>query len=350
MELSGGGEISDYYKTLVRKRLVIFFSIVVFALILVLLDLTLGSYDMSLYKFFDLVIKGELSDVDKLVMLNMRMPRSMTCVVVGLSLGVSGYYLQTILRNPIASPFTLGISSAATFGASFSIVTNFPFIFMGWNIQISAVLFSIICTMMMVVTFQRKKIGPGTMILFGVALNFFFVALQSLVQYIADEKEVRQMVNWLYGSVAKASWTGVMITAGTFIVIFFITYRRAWDLNVIGLSDDRARSMGLNTDRFRIFIFVASSIVTAVAISYVGTIGFVGLLAPHLARFFVGNDARYTASASALFGALLLLLASVLSKLILPGTILPIGIIMNIVGVPFMTVIAVKGKNNNVRG
>lgn len=313
--------------------------------LLILIDLTLGSYDLSLIDYFRSLLFNGSSNIEQLIMLKMRLPRSLTCLVVGMSLGLSGYYMQVILQNPIASPFTLGISSAASFGASFSIITNFPYVFLSYNIQISAIMFSLLCTFSMIVVLKKRKMNAHLMILFGVALNFFFLALQSMAQYIADEKQVQKIVHWIFGSVSKASWIGVIITTICFLLIFTITYRKSWGLNLLCLSDERARSMGLNTEKFRSFIFLSSSVLTAVAISYVGTIGFIGLLAPHFARFLLGDDSRFVAPGSAVLGGLLLLLASIVSKIILPGAILPIGIIMNIVGVPFMMIIAARGKN-----
>lgn len=337
--------IKNYYRSRVRGKIILLFTVCIVILIAVLVDLTLGSYNLSLIGYFRGIINNDLGNVDKLIMLNIRMPRSLTCIIVGMALGLSGYYMQTILQNPIASPFTLGISSAASFGASLSIITNFPFIFMGYNVQISAVFFSIVCTLVMIVALKKSNMDAYLMILAGVAINFFFVALQSLTQYVADEKQVQKIVHWMFGTVSKASWTGVIITTLTFIIIFIITYRKAWSFNLISFSDERAKSMGLDTEKFRRFIFLSSSILTAVAISYVGTIGFIGLLAPHFSRSLLGNDARFTATGSALLGGMLLIIASIVSKIILPGSLLPIGIIMNIVGVPFMIMIVARGKN-----
>jgi len=196
----------------------------------------------------------------------------------------------------------------------------------------------------MLVAIVGKKLNSTLMALFGVALNFFFLAIQSLLQYMADEREVQKMVNWVFGTVAKADMYGVTVTAINFLIFFIITYRYAWDLNVLNLSDDRAKSMGLDINKIRIIIFIGSSVMTAVAVSYVGTIGFIGLLAPHLAKYLVGSDARYLAPLSSLLGSALMLMASIISKTIIPGGLLPIGIITNIIGVPFLATIVFKRK------
>ena len=311
---------------------------------LICFDLTIGNYELNIIEFLKGFFTHDADMIEKIVMIRLRIPKSLTCVVVGACLGVSGYYMQSILKNPIASPFTLGISAAASCGASFSILTGFPFVFMSLNIPLSAAIFSIICCVTMLVAIVGKKLNSTLMALFGVALNFFFLAIQSLLQYMADEREVQKMVNWVFGTVAKADMYGVTVTAINFLIFFIITYRYAWDLNVLNLSDDRAKSMGLDINKIRIILFIGSSIMTAVAVSYVGTIGFIGLLAPHLAKYLVGSDARYLAPLSSLLGSALMLMASIISKTIIPGGLLPIGIITNIIGVPFLATIVFKRK------
>lgn len=342
--------LKDFYARFSKKRGRILSAILFLTFLLMLIDLTLGSYDLNLIIFVKNFISQTAGAVEQIVMLKLRFPKTLSCILVGMSLGMSGYYMQAILKNPIASPFTLGISSAASCGAAFSIVTGFPFLHPGINIPLSAVFFSLICTGFMILFTLREKTDAKFMILFGVALNFFFLAFQSLVQYVADEKQIQKIINWIFGSVSKANWTGVIITGITFTLIFVLTYRKAWDLNLLGLSDSRAQSMGLNIKRFRTYIFICSSIVTAVAISYVGTIGFIGLLAPHFSRLLVGSDARYLAPLSALLGGALLTFASVLSKIIIPGALIPIGIITNLVGVPFMAFIALRGREYDIAG
>ncbi|ULG72407.1 FecCD family ABC transporter permease [Macrococcus brunensis] len=334
--------MSNAYRQQTSRNGWMIFILAFMVVCFLIIDITIGAYDVSLTQ---LLFHFKDSVIDNLVIFNLRLPRALTCIIVGACLGVAGLYMQIILRNPIASPFTLGISSAASCGAAVSIVTGFPFIHPVVNIQLSAILFSLFCSGLMVMTAFRRQMDPKLMILFGVSLNFFFLAFQSLTQYMADEREVQKIVNWVFGSVTKANWTGVTVTTLTFIVFFTLSYRKAWHLNLMTMSDDRARSMGLNTHRFRIFIFICSSIITAVAVSYVGTIGFIGLLAPHFAKFLVGYDVRFTAPLSAVIGAAILLAASILSKSIIPGTLIPIGILTHIIGVPFMCMIALRGRS-----
>ncbi len=332
------GKFMDFYKNLTRKRKISLFILFIVLIVLCIADLTIGYYDVDLRILLPWnTINGE--SIERVIMFKFRLPKTFTCLVVGTSLGLAGYCIQNILKNPIANPFTLGISSAASTGAALSIITGFPFLMPAINTQISAILFTFFCTYIMLFTLNIKRMDSRTMILFGVILNFFFQAMTSLLQYIADEKQVQQIIQWTFGSFERASWTSVLVIAITFTICFIYLYLKSWDLNLLSLSEDQAQAMGLNVERTRKIFFFGSSIVTAIAISYVGTIGFVGLIAPHLSRFILGNDSRYTLPASALLGAVVLLLASIISKLIIPGGLLPVGIITNILGVPFMAYI-----------
>ena len=332
-----------FYQSLTKKRLTFLTILALSLVIFAFFDLTVGYYDLNFRQFLPW-IHDELGTLDTMILYKLRLPKTLTCTAVGSCLGVSGYCIQNILKNPIANPFTLGISSAASCGAALSILTGFPFLLPYLNVQVSAILFSLLCTYLMLFGLIKRQMDARLMILFGVTLNFFFLACQSLLQYAANEKQAQQIIQWTFGSLEKSSWTSVVVIFSTFVLFFLLLSTKAWDLNLLALSDDRAQAMGLNINRSRRFFFLCSSILTSVAISYVGTIGFIGLLAPHLARFLLGNDSRFCLLGSSLSGALILLFASVLSKTILPGGLLPIGIITNILGVPFMALIVFGRK------
>lgn len=313
--------------------------------IMILFDISTGVSKLSFGEIIHIIFnKNSVDLLDSIIIWDLRLPKTLTCVLVGAILGLSGTYMQTILRNPLASPYTLGISSAASFGASIAITTGFPFIPRNFlNIPLSSMLFSLIACALMLLIGKQKGLDTKTMILFGVVLNFLFSALQSLTQYIADEKQVQQILNWLFGSVSKASWNGLGVTAIAFTIVVVATYPLSWTLNVMSVGEEQAKSLGVKTDSIRKKIFIASSLVTAVAVSYVGTIGFIGLVAPHFSKMLVGEDHRYLIPTTIITGSIILLLASIVSKLILPNGVLPIGIITNIVGVPFMYYLVLRG-------
>jgi len=191
----------------------------------------------------------------------------------------------------------------------------------------------------------RRGSGRGSIILFGIALNFIFNSLTMFLQYIADENKLQSLVFWTFGSLAKASWDKALLLAIVVLAALAFLYRRAWQLTALVLDDARALSLGVNVPRLRRQVIILISLLTATTVSFVGTIGFLGLAAPHLARGLVGEDHRYLLPASALFGAFLLSVASLLSKLLIPGTLLPIGLITSILGIPFfMLLIFTAGR------
>ncbi|CAK8054362.1 FecCD family ABC transporter permease [Eupransor demetentiae] len=284
---------------------------------------------------------GQAKELQQVV-LNIRLTRTLTCVLAGAGLGLAGLCMQNMLKNPIATPFTLGLSSAANFGASLSIVSGFPFIFSAYGVQISAVVSCFIAGGVILVIFSTRQVSMNTMILIGVTINLFFTSLQQLLQYFSSEREVQRMATWSLGDLSRSSWESVLVIGVVLYVVAIIVYQQAWGMNLLLLSDETALAMGVNVKRVRLLIFFSSALVTAVVVSFVGTIGFVGLIAPHLVRLVLGADSRFTITGSLIVGALVLVLADLLSQFILPGTIIPAGIITSLVGLPFMCLVVLK--------
>ena len=191
---------------------------------------------------------------------------------------------------------------------------------------------------------RRRNADSKGMVLLGIVINFLFSALTSLMQYLATQEQLSEIMHWMFGSLGKSSWNGVIVCGITFIVIFLLSSRLNWKLTALSAGEERARSLGIDTSHLRRMTFLYSSILTAVAVSYVGSIGFIGLVAPHLARSYVGEDQRYLAPLSAMFGIIVLLAASVVSKILKPGELLPVGIITNLVGVSFLIYLILKKR------
>ncbi|CAK1221686.1 iron ABC transporter permease [Fructobacillus cardui] len=276
------------------------------------------------------------------VVLKMRLTRTLTATLVGASLGLAGLCMQNMLKNPIATPFTLGLSSAASFGASLSILSGFPFVFGQANVQASAIFFCFLGSAVILLIFSAGQVSMNTIILVGTAINLFFTSLQELSKYFASERNAQRMTTWSLGDLSKSSWDSVLVVFIVLYIVLVLIYRQSWEMNLLQLSDESAQSMGVNVKRTRLLIFFASALVTAVAISFVGTIGFIGLIAPHFVKVLVGNDARFTIIGSAIMGIVVLLLAAIVSKALIPGTIIPVGIITSLVGVPFMCLVAIR--------
>jgi iron complex transport system permease protein len=246
--------------------------------------------------------------------------------------------MQTILNNPLASPFTLGISAAAGFGASVALVVGysfFPWVGGIFFVSANAFVFAMLASLLIYALSKMRGATTETMVLLGIALVFSFNALLSLIQYIATEQALQQVVFWTLGSLLKASWPKIGIIALVLAAIIPFFLRQVWALTALRLGDEKARSMGINVDRVRLNALIAVSALASVVVAFVGTIGFVGLVGPHVARMLVGEDHRYFLPMSAVIGALLLSVASIVSKSIIPGAIIPVGIITSLVGIPF---------------
>lgn len=285
-----------------------------------------------------------VDDTVSIIVWTLRLPLALMALVAGIALGMSGAAMQTLLDNPLASPYTLGLASAAGFGASLAILSG------GWGINplviVPASAFVAACLASAVIfgIGNMRGMAGGTMVLAGIALMFLFHSLQSLLQFRATPEVGQQIVFWMFGTLAKATWANVAISAAVTLVSMPILMRSAWQLTALRLGEDRARSLGVSILRLRFVTIALVSLMTATVISFVGTIGFIGLVAPHIARMLVGEDQRFLIPAAGIAGALLLSVASVLSKVIVPGVLLPVGIVTAIIGVPFFLHLILREK------
>ena len=311
------------------------------------LNLIAGSSDIGLREAAIVLAGGSVDPTTDTVIRSIRLPMAVMAILAGVAFAVGGCEMQTILGNPMASPYTLGISSAAAFGAAAGIVLQVRIDLLPPNLIVTtnAFAFSLVAAFLIYRFAAWQQSSRNTIILFGIALNFIFNSLTMFLQYIADENKLQSIVFWTFGSLAKASWDKALILCAITLLTLLFLHRRAWQLTALVLQDARALSLGVNVPQLRRQVIILISLLTATTVSFVGTIGFLGLAAPHLARGLVGEDHRYLLPASALFGAFLLSVASLLSKLLIPGTLLPIGLITSILGIPFfMLLIFTAGR------
>lgn len=278
----------------------------------------------------------------KVIVWDYRLPVAITAVIVGALLAVAGAQMQTILNNPLAEPFTLGVSAAASFGASLAIVLGFSIIPAVGPLLVSmnAFVFALLTCGFILFATRLKGVGSETMILFGIAIFFTFSALLALMQYMASEDQIARIVFWMMGSLGRASWEKIGIGVLLLGLAIPFSLLRTWPMTALRMGEATAESMGVDVARLRVEMLICISLLAATAVSFVGTVGFVGLVGPHIARLLVGEDQRFFVPLSALVGALVLSLTSVISKSITPGIIYPIGIITSLIGVPvFISII-----------
>ncbi|OYQ41427.1 iron ABC transporter permease [Rhodoferax sp. TH121] len=310
---------------------------VILGLLSLMLDVATGPSMLALGDVVRTLLSPAAADsMTRAIVMDMRLPIALMALVVGAALGVGGVQMQTLLDNPLASPFTLGLAAAAGFGAALALVSG------GFGlpplvaIPIGAFVFCMLAASLLFGLALMRHVNSQTIILAGIALLFLFQSLLSLLQFLASPELNQQIIFWLFGSLMRTTWPMLWITVGVTLVCAVLLHRDAWQLTCLRLGETRARSLGVNVTRLRIKTLVLVALMTATAISFVGVIGFIGLVAPHVARMQVGEDQRFLIPQSALCGAVMLSVSSVLSKSIVPGALFPIGIVTALIGVPFM--------------
>ncbi len=283
-----------------------------------------------------------LNELQRTILFKIRMPEMATALIIGMILGLAGACMQTILDNPLASPFTLGVSSAAGFGASL-------FLLLGISINLiafGAIGFALIAIIFVYIISRRSFAHTSSMILAGIAVKFFFDSLTSLMQYISTDETLSSIVFWLFGSVSNTNPKQIAILFASFILTFILIIKDSHKLTSLRFGEERAKSLGVDVKRVKIKTFMIVSILSSIGVSFAGVIGFIGVIAPHLARKILGEDQRYYLIGSSLIGAILLVFSSGLSKIVKPGAILPIGIIASLVGLPLIFIFFFGGKND----
>ncbi|WP_145590463.1 FecCD family ABC transporter permease [Yersinia aleksiciae] len=337
------------YKNIVRHRLLIMAGLVLAILGCLLLDFTMGPSGLALSSLWQTLIDPASADAGtRVIVWDIRLPYALMAVVIGLSLGLAGAEMQTILNNPLASPFTLGVSSAAAFGAALAIVSGIgiPGVPDQWFISVNAFIFAVFAALMLDGITRWTRVATSGVVLFGIALVFTFNALVSMMQFIASEDTLQGLVFWTMGSLARASWTKLGVMLAVFALMLPLSMMSSWKLTALRLGEDRAISFGIDVRRLRLGTLLRISMLSALAVAFVGPIGFIGLVAPHIARMMFGEDHRFYLPASALIGALVLSMASIASKNLVPGVIIPVGIVTSLVGVPFFLSIILRHRGN----
>lgn len=331
------------YQRLTRRRLVLLAGIAALTVACFVLDLSIGQARYSALQVLSGVWNSDASLAIRVILWDIRLPVALTALVVGASLSVAGAHMQTVLGNPLASPFTLGLSAAASFGAALGLILGvsvLPASAVAFAIPVNAFLVSMAAALFIHHLSRKRGITTEMIVLLGTTLVFTFTALLEALQYVAPDQALSAVVFWTMGSLSRSNWPKLGIMSGVLVLVSLAFARQAWALTALRLGEARATSLGVPVARLRLRGILLASLLASVCVSFVGTIGFVGLVGPHIARMLVGEDQRFLLPASALCGALMLSAASVLSKSLVAGQTLPIGIVTSLVGVPlFFTLI-----------
>ena len=340
----------DTYRRLILRKRLILGGLVLLLLCSVLLDLALGPASYSFSEVLGALLAPDTAPAQvRVVMWDIRLPIALMAVAVGAALSLAGTQMQTILNNPLASPFTLGISAAASFGAAMGLafgVALFP-LAAQYMVPVNAFIMAMLSALLIHFLSMRRGVTAETIVLLGIALVFTFNALLALVQFFATEQAVAAVVFWTMGSLTKATWPKLGVICLVIVITLPIFAKRAWAMTALRLGDDKAASFGINVRSLRFQTLIMVSLLASFPVAFVGTIGFIGLVGPHIARMLIGEDQRFFLPASLLTGALILSASSVVSKTLIPGAIFPIGVVTSLIGVPFFISLILSGKKNS---
>ncbi|MCE6076419.1 iron chelate uptake ABC transporter family permease subunit [Agrobacterium vitis] len=282
------------------------------------------------------------------VLLYLRLPRVVLAITAGALLSLAGAAMQGLLRNPLVSPYTLGLSPAAAFGAALAILfaqSNGTSV--GIYISLSAIFFSLICSLIVLGLSSAKSMNITVLILLGTALTAIFSALTSALQYIANDEALAAITRWTFGSVNEARWAHVGVLGVTILLLAPYFQFKAGAVNSLAFAgDDTAKTLGVNVDVLRITLIFLSVTGSSLVVSFIGVVGFVGLVGPHIARLVVGSDHRYLFPFSMVTGGGLLLLADTVGRMVLPPRVIPVGIVVALVGAPLFIYLILRKRNS----
>ncbi len=341
------------YKRMVHKKW-IFIAICAFlTLFALILSLSIGMYDISFFDSYRVLIEhltGNITDAyEDDIVFDTRLPISLFAIIVGAVLALGGAVMQSMLRNPLADPYTMGVSSGALLGASLAIVLGDSVLpFFGDQIAkiVMAFLFSLIPVTVILLFSIKRKVTPTKVILIGIAMMYIFSAVVQLIMITASEETLSEIYAWRVGTLALTKWETIPVPLAISLVCGIILLWHHRRINVMMAGTNSAHSMGVDPNRTLLVETGLVSLMTAAVVCFTGTIGFVGLVGPHIARLFVGSETKYLLPASAVFGGLFLLVANCIARV--SGEYgLPVGVISAIIGCPIFIFILIKMRRKN---
>ncbi len=327
---TGHGTITAAYLKQVRHKLSLLGLLMCVIALVSVYAIAAGSYYIPFREVMSTLI-GFSDNTTRVVITNIRMPRIVAALFCGWGLSLSGLTIQSLLKNPLGSPITLGISQGAAFGAAVAIV-----VFGAGMVSVTASAFAggMSATIIILALAKFKRLSPLAIILSGTALHSLFLSGTYLIQYLANEADLARVVFWSFGDVARSSWMEIWIMAGgVFILSLFLGAFR-WDLNALASGEETAKGLGVRVEQIRLSGMFIATLVAALATAFHGIIGFLGLIAPHMARRIVGEDHSILILFSAVLGALLLLVADTLGRVFIGSGSLPVGVITSFLGAP----------------
>jgi len=350
-----GTELKEQYARHVRRKLLVGCVLLILIVGATALSLRTGAYPIG-FRDIAAALIGRADEPILHVFWNIRMPQALAALLAGACLGLAGTAMQNVLRNPLASPFTLGISQGAVFGAVFAIIVlgagtaavtgTGPAAASSPHIIVAcAFAGSLITVTALVFLSSLRDLSPAAIILAGVALSAFFGSATMLLQYFASDIQIASAVFWTFGDLKKAQWPQLAVIAVAMLPPGAYFLFKGWHFNAMVWGDDTARSLGVGAYSLRLSALVLAALAASVTTAFMGIIGFVGLIAPHIVRMVVGQDHRFLFPYAALTGGLLLLVSDLLARTVMAPIVLPVGILTSFVGAPLFLYLLMKHRD-----
>ena len=346
-------EIEEKYSRFTARKKFFILSCIVVLFVMALVAATLGSAEMKVLDILRTIAARifhfsgvESSHLNNVIIWHLRLPRIVMAIVAGAGLAVAGAAMQGVLRNPLVSPFTVGVSSGAALGASVAIILGASLVGgTKYMVIINAFFFALGAVLLILGIGRLRGITPESFILVGIALMYFFGAATSCLQYIATKEDLHAVTHWLFGTLNGSSWQNILIVLCVMFACIPPLLKHSWDLNSMALGgDDVATSLGINCGRVRIICMILTALITASVISFTGIIAFVCLIAPHITRLIIGGDHRFLLPCSCILGAILLLGADTLGRTVFLPVTIPVGIVISSIGGPFFIYLLVTRR------
>ena len=317
----------------------VYFILIFFPLACGLLGLSMGRMDIKISEiilfFKNLIGGGQVDLLMESLIINIRLPRVLTALIVGGGLTAAGIAFQALFSNPLATPDILGVTSAASLGAVLGIILSLGTM----GIQVLAMIFGLLSILITINLVKRDETSMIMLVLAGIIVSSLANALASLLKYTADPMDkLPQITYWLMGSFGRTSYKNLALAGPLILISMFVIYKMRWSLNLLSLSEDEARSLGINVKKTRLIFILAATLITASSVSICGQIGWIGLIIPHLVRLMVGSNNLYTLPLGISFGAGFMVLIEALSRTV-SVIELPISILTAIIGAPIFIIL-----------
>jgi iron complex transport system permease protein len=308
---------------------------------------TIGSVDISFFEAYQTIwnhLTGNIEDTTfDYVIWDLRMPRVIGGIFAGIGLAVCGVVMQNTLKNPLADPYTTGVSSGASMGATLTL-TVFGGALGSWYGAIGAFVFALVPVFIMIGITKMKDASATTMVMAGIGIMYVFNAITTMMMMSAESQTMQAIYNWQVGTLDLLAWEQLPVLIVIVVIGILISMFISGKLNVLATGDESAKAMGINADKMRIWCLVLVGVVSAAVVAFTGLIGFVGLVAPHITRLFIGSDNKFLIPAAGVFGGMLMIIADAAGRIILFPEVIQVGVIMSLVGGPVFLALLLGSK------